>query len=271
MKSNICIFLLAIGLSMTVANTYAQVVTKSSDTATVKPKPPIPKVKPKGPKQISSEVSGGLRLNSNGWSLYCDLGKVKSKTPKQSDMFHNVRIYQFEFTEKKNPKEYKSSSSSGAGQGNYIYGKINNFYALKMGIGYRKMLAGKPDPGTVSIHWVNVIGLSVGFLKPYYLNVSGDPSAIKYKDPQKGEFLSQDRIESNAGFGKGLNEVSFVPGGHFKSAVHFDFSSNKKNVIAVETGVNIEYYSQPIALMAAVTPKPYFADLFIGVQFGKRK
>ena len=41
-------------------------------------------------------------------------------------------------------------------------------------------------------------------------------------------------------------------------------------MIGVETGVNVEYYTTPIQLMANESPTPYFVDLFIGVQVGKR-
>jgi len=227
-------------------------------------------VKPKGPKPITHEVSIGGRLNTNGWSIYSDIGKAKTKDMKHIDMFHNVRIYQVEFTEKKDPKEYKTTADNGSGTDTYIYGKVNNFYALKLGYGYRKLLVGKPDPGTVSIHWVNAIGVALGMEKPYYLNVYSDPTAIKYTDNTKVDFLNQGVIEGSAGFSKGLSEIKFVPGFHFKSALHFDFSANRKNVIGVETGVNVEYYTTPIQLMANESPTPYFVDLFIGVQVGKR-
>ena len=246
----------------------AQVITKSSDTAgkaienTIAPKP-------KGPKPILHEMSGGFRLNTDGWSIFTDIGKVKTKDIRHSDMFHNVRFYQLEFSEKKDPREYKTTSENGSGNNSYIYGKINNLYALKLGFGFRSMLVGKPDPGSVSIHWVNMGGIAIGFLKPYYLNTLSDPSAIKYLD-NKETFLNQNVIEGSAGFSKGLGEVKIVPGGHFKSALHFDFSSNRKNVIGVETGFNIEYYSQVVQLMANQSGTNYFLDLYIAAQLGRR-
>jgi hypothetical protein len=161
-------------------------------------------------------------------------------------------------------------SSSGAGSNTYIYGKINNFYALKLGYGYRKMLVGKPDPGSVSMHWVNAFGLSVGALKPYYINVYSDPNAIKYKDASKAAFLDQALIEGNAGFSKGIDEVVVVPGGHFKTAMHFDFSANKKTALGVETGINVEYYAQDLPIMANQQANAYFVDIYIAIQVGKR-
>jgi hypothetical protein len=122
----------------------------------------------------------------------------------------------------------------------------------------------------VSIHWVNAGGISIGLLKPYYLNVLQDPSVIEYKDPEKVNFLNQNIIEGSAGFSKGLSQISVIPGAHFKSALHFDFSTNRKNVIGIEAGVNVEYYTSAVPLMANQTAVPYFVDLFIAAQFGRR-
>jgi hypothetical protein len=227
---------------------------------------------PKGPKPITGEASFGYRLHTNGWSTYVDLGKVKSTNSKQADMFYNVTYLQLEFSEKKSNKQEKLTSEVNNGNGNpkYIYGKINNFYALKLGIGYRKMLAGKPDPGSVSIHWSNVISGSLGMQKPYYLNVYSDPNAIKYDEDSKTMFLAKSFITGSAGFGTGLSEIKMIPGGHFKSMLHFDFAANRKKVVGVETGISIDYYAEPVVLMVNQESKPYFIDLFMAFQFGKR-
>jgi hypothetical protein len=255
---------------MAAYHTHAQSVVRATDTAKKASRVPT-WARPKGPKAITGEMSVGLRLNSDGWSIFTDIGSVKSSDPKHSDMFYNVRLLQLEVSEKKDPREYQTTSKVGSGTDKYILGKINNFYAVKLGVGSRTMIAGKPDPGTVSIHWVNAGGLSLGLLKPYYLNAYiGDPTAIKYSDATKSTFLDPSQIESSAGFSKGLSEISIVPGVHFKSAVHFDFSTNRKNVIGVETGVNAEYYSKPVPLMAGQTAKPYFFDIYLAAQFGRR-
>jgi hypothetical protein len=270
MKGTIRTLIFSLACCTAAINVSAQALQPIRSSDTVKKAKPIPYTKPKGPKPISKEISVGFRLNSNGWSIFSDIGKVKAEDMKHADMFHNIRLYQVEFSEKKDPREIKSTSANGSGSNTYIYGKINNFYAVKLGWGGRKMFVGKPDPGTVSIHWVNAGGLSVGLLKPYYLNVYSDPTAIKYSESTKEQYLDQNLVEGSAGFSKGLSEVKIIPGAHFKSALHFDFSANRKNVIGVEAGANVEYYSQAVLLMAGQKPQSLFLDIFLAFQFGRR-
>jgi hypothetical protein len=232
------------------------------------------KMKPiKAPKPILHELAFGFRLNTDGWGIYSDYGKVKTQDLKHADIFHNLLYYQFEFSEKKDPKEVKINSTSTnrfGGSSSYRYGKINSLYVLKVGLGYQKMIAGKPDPGCVAIHWANTAGFALGMLKPYYLNVYGDPEAIKYSEATQGPFLDQNSIEGSAGFSKGLGEMAYVPGGYIRSALNFDFSTNKNTIIGVQVGANAEFYSQNMQLMANQPPKMAYYDMFIAVQFGRR-
>lgn len=276
MRSN-SLFFLCIGLVLAGSATAQQVV-YSSDSAKVVPVdstlpkwPPAPKPKP--PKPIVHEWSMGLRINSNGWGVFSDLGKARTKDLKKVDMFHNLTFYQLEIGEKKDPKEQNIPSTTVnkyGGTNSYKYGKINNFYAVKLGFGYQKMLAGKPDPGCVSIHWSTVAGFSLGLLKPYYLNLNSDPQAVKFDDDTREKFLNMSQISGSAGFSKGLDELQFIPGGHLKSAIHFDCSTNNHTVIGIEVGGNIDYYSQQIQLMANQPGTSAFYEIFIAGQIGRR-
>lgn len=253
---------------------HAQGVVNSSDSsALVKPTlpPPIAIIKPKAPKVISKEWSMGYRLNSNGWSIYSELGKLKTNDVKHIDMFHSVKFLQFEIGEKKDPRQekFKNENVAANGSNSYVYGKINNFYQLKLGAGYRKLLAGKPEEGSISIHWTTSVGGSLGLLKPYYLNVSGS-GVIKYSEDDEKKFLNNNYILGGAGFSSGLGELTYVPGGYLRSALHFDFSSQKKTLIAVEAGVNGEYYSSEVKLMAYNAPVTSFYEMFVSVQIGTR-
>ncbi|MEI8280487.1 MAG: hypothetical protein WCG87_12040 [Bacteroidota bacterium] len=246
--------------------------------------------RPKPPKPLRSEFSLGIRLNTDGWGVILDKGVVKPKNSKYGDMYYDVKLYEFELSEHKSPKETKITNTNGAlGTDNptpYIYGKINNFYTIKFGLGNRKMIAGKPEAGTVSIHWLYMGGISVGLLKPYYINTymsydssinATDPpgkQTIKYNPATHDAFLSLGKYEFNAigaaGFSKGLNEIKIVPGIFFKTGLHFDFATTRRMKLAVETGAIAELYTQKIQIMANDEAVPYFLGMYLGIQFGKR-
>jgi hypothetical protein len=243
--------------------------------------PVVKKVIPKRPKPLRTELSIGLRFNTGGWSIYADKGYVRSEETKLKDQFYNLRIFQAEFSEHKHPSEKKMAyldETTGEKSKSFIYGKINNFYSLKLGYGFRKMIAGKPEPGSVSIHWMGVGGLAIGFEKPYYINAYVDKDKtgtyneenIKYTDETKESFLNEYYIIGGGGFAQGLGEIKFVPGLQAKTGLHFDFAANKKTVLAIETGVSAEVYSRKVQLMARQEGKPYFVNLFASIQFGKR-
>jgi hypothetical protein len=240
-------------------------------------RPPVKKIKP-----IRTELSVGYRMNTDGWGVFVEKGYVRSQDYRESDKFQNIRLFQLELDEHRHPKEVKSKlgdqQPGSQSTKPFIFGKINNFYALKLGYGVRTMIAGKPEPGTVSIHWVNTGGLSLGMEKPYYIDgfIQQDnpgtlmPATFKYSDETAGSFLNPQYIRGHAGFMKGIDEIQFVPGVQARSALHFDFSGNRRTAMALEAGVAAEYYSRAIRIMANQDAKPYFVSLFASLQFGRR-
>ncbi len=238
----------------------------------------------KRPKPITNEWSIGARLNTDGYGIFLDLGKVKSENARESDRFYDIRLIQVEISEHKHAKETRSTNDYLAGIGTekpkpFIYGKINNFYTLKLGYGYRKLIAGKPESGTVSLHWVYAGGLSVGFLKPYYVDAyvpqdsrgTLSKESIKYEDMHKQAFLTKDLIIASSGFMTGWGDVKIIPGLHAKTGLHFDFSNSKNTIIALETGINAEIYTSGIPIMANQKASAAFLNGYVSLQFGRRR
>lgn len=285
MKRYSNIILLFVAMFFINVHLKAQTIQTSTqqDSATIKPVIKPKPIKIKKPKPISTELSVGGRLNTDGWSLLIDKGWVKTDDAKRSDKFYNTQLTQIEFSEHKHPKELKGTSTQLITNTNdkpkpYIYGKINNFYALKLGYGKRKMIAGKPDPGAISIHWVYLGGLSIGLLKPYYIDAyvpQDNPGtlareSIKYEGDYKDAFLAQQYIVGSSGWVKGIGETKFVPGLHAKTGLHFDFATSPKTKLALEVGLSGELYTQKIEMMANTKAFPYLLNAYIGLQFGKR-
>lgn len=230
----------------------------------------------KGPKPLRGELSGGVRINSDGYGIFVDKGWIKGGDQfgsNNKDRYYHVRLLQVELTERKHAKEIRTSNNVGAIGGfqnsSYILGKVNNFYMFKVGYGRRQMIAGKPDPGTMAIHWVYLGGFSAGLLKPYYINLNSR-GETKYNDTIIREFISPNNISGKAPFTKGFGELKFVPGIYFKSGLHFDFATKRKGLMALEVGASGEYYTQKVMQMVGQDPKALFFNLYASLQFGKR-
>ena len=212
----------------------------------------------------------GFKFNTDNWSMFYEHGKYKTIT--------KTNLWWLEFGERKHPKEEKVPTLS-ASQGfltisSYIYGKQNNFYYLKAGLGQQTLIGGKGNKNGVAVSAIYGGGLSAGLLKPYYIEVQ-NPSTnsrqeIKYID-NPTLFLDPSVIIGKASFGKGFNEIKFVPGAHARASLRFDYGRYNEVLSAMEVGVNAEYYSQTMPIMLLNPEKKFFFNAYIALVFGKRK
>jgi len=257
------------------SNAQSTSVIVSKDTLTKKTQ------RIKRPKIYRTEFSGGFRLNTDGYSFFLERAKLENLESRMRNRFFKARFFSLEFTEKKHPQEVKQRSKSTASGGEnperpFIYGKMNNFYAFKLGYGGRNLIAGKPERGNVAVSWVYNGGVSVGLLKPYYVQAfvyngsQFEEKSITYSDTSAAEFLTVQNIIGGSGFAKGIQEIKVVPGLHVRAAIHFDFAIKTNTVLAFESGFTAEIYTKKIELMALKEAFPYTANIYLAFQFGKR-
>ncbi|KAA2241906.1 hypothetical protein F0L74_18780 [Chitinophaga agrisoli] len=227
-----------------------------------------------GENNYEREFSMGGRLNTDGWSGFLELGYRKNRKV--------VNYFQFEFAEKKDPKEDKKPGRF-VPVGNfaytekpYIYGKQNNFYQAKLGVGQRYLIGGKGNKNGVEVNAIYYGGVSIGLLKPYYLKVQ-DPANDEERDVKYGTnpdldsaFVDPSKIIAGAGFGKGWGEITVVPGLHAKAGLRFDWAKFNEVVSALEIGVNAEYYTKDVPILVDQTGKKFFFNAYLSLQFGKR-
>lgn len=207
-----------------------------------------------------------LQLRTNGFGFFFEKGKMKSQ--------RNAFVYSIDFTEIKHPKEDKLPNGTGGFSfGNpYIYGKINNFYQLGLGVGQQRIIGQKGNKNGVAVSLVYKGGLSLGLLRPYYIEVdeNGLSHTIKYS-PETDSLFKFGFILGGGGLGKGWNEIKLKPGVYAKSALRFDFGRFNEVVSGVEVGVSAEFYSEKIPIMLLQKNKQFFYQGHIAVMFGHRK
>ncbi|TXF91615.1 hypothetical protein FUA23_00070 [Neolewinella aurantiaca] len=164
----------------------------------------------------------------------------------------------------------------------YVFGKQNQLYALRVGFGKRKYLSEKARQRGVAVGYSYEFGPTIGFLKPYYLEVdAGEPNSnrivdIKYTGDNASDFLNQDRIFGASAWTQGIDEISIRPGIHAKVAAHFGFGAYDEMAKSLEAGISADYLlgDTDIMIESDLTPgvsnSPLHVSLFINVQLGKR-
>jgi hypothetical protein len=212
----------------------------------------------------------GFKFNTDGWSMFYEHGKYKT--------INKTSLWWLELGERKHPKEEKVPTLS-ASQGfliisSYIYGKQNNFYYLKAGFGQQTLIGGKGNKNGVAVSAIYGGGFSAGLLKPYYIEVqnpsNGKKEEIKYTK-NDSLFLNPSVILGRGSFGKGFNEIKFVPGVHARAALRFDYGRYNEVLSALEVGVNAEYYTQAMPILLLNKERKFFFNAYISLVFGKRK
>ena len=206
----------------------------------------------------------GVELRTNGYGVFYELGKMKS--PRFST------LYKIEFTEIKHPKEEKLPNGAFAFGNPYIYGKVNNFYQLKLGFGQQIILGQKGNKNGVAVTGIYEGGLSLGLLRPYYLQIqdsTGSTRTIKYD--QDTSLFVNGRIVGGAGLSKGWNEIKVKPGVYLRTAVRFDFGRYNEMVQGIEGGLVLEAYSSKIPIMLYNKEHQIYFQAYIALVFGRRK
>ncbi len=206
----------------------------------------------------------GLMLRTDGYGIFYELGKMRTT--------RKTTTYDLELTEIKDPKEEKLPNGGFSFGNPYVYGKINNFYQLKLGVGQQYILGDKGNKNGVAVSALYNGGLSLGFLRPYYIQVEdvyGNIQTIKYS--QDTSLFLNGYIHGGGGLGKGWGEMKFRPGVYAKTGLRFDYGRFNEVVSALEVGISAEAYAQKIPIMLYQKERQLFFQGYITLEFGRRK
>jgi hypothetical protein len=206
----------------------------------------------------------GVQLRTNGYGVFFEKGIRRS--PRWTN------LYTLELSEIKSRKEEKLGSTESFFGNSFIYGKINNFYQGKLGYGQQYIFGQKGNKNGVAVTGSAVAGISIGMLRPYYLQVldsTGRENQIKYEDDSL-TFMGGP-ILGGGGLGKGWGEMKINPGAFAKVALRFDFGRYNESVQAMEIGFSTEFYAKEVLIMNYNPRKHLFYQMHIAFVFGRRK
>jgi len=209
----------------------------------------------------------GIKLNTDGYGISFEKGYSKS--------IKRATIYQIEITERKHQKEEKQSNLFSPAAP-IIYGKVNYFYPVKLGVQKQFLFANKSNKNGVSITGNVGGGISLGFLRAYELEVddqtNGGRKHIRYDSPDSLLFANPIGLNpSGPGLGRGWDNIKMTPGLYLKPGLRFDYGRYNDLLAAIEVGVIAEFYSKKIPQMLFNEEKQFFFSAYFTLMFGKRK
>lgn len=222
---------------------------------------------------MRKERSGNIMLHTLGYGLGFKMGLNKN--------YFVRRIIEFDLLEMKAPNQTKTYNDNFVNPKYYYYGKLNNLYILRAGLGYQHLLNRKPYWGGIEVRYFYSGGLSLGLAKPVYLYISYYRSdlvifATKTEkfDPTKNYPVTTPDytydIYGRAPVFKGFNEIKPYPGIYAKFGFNFDFGVLNDRVKALEVGIVLDGYPVGVPVMAFKDPYHIFVTGYLSFNFGKR-
>ncbi|MEP7107912.1 MAG: hypothetical protein ABI760_08015 [Ferruginibacter sp.] len=227
----------------------------------------------------------GFKLTSDGYGGFLEVGRAKS--------IRKALLFQLDISERKHPKEDKQSNPN-IPASPFIFGKINYFYPVKIGVQQQILFGNKTNHNGVSVTGNFGGGITLAFLRPYNLEVidigKGSRKLIRYESPDSSVYTNTGQPDyipdsllftnssllsflqvSGSGLGKGWGQIKVTPGLYAKAAVRFDYGKYNEMLNAIEVGATGEFFSKKVPQLVYVKPKQFFFNVYVSFLFGRRK
>ena len=222
---------------------------------------------------MNKELKGSIMLHTLGYGVGFRKGINKD--------FFERRMIEFDLLEMKAPNQEKTYNNNFMNPKYYYFGKLNNLYILRAGLGKTKLLNRKPYWGGVEVRFNYSGGLSLGLAKPVYLYMSYYHSDMVIYATKSEKFdpsltypvttptYSYD-IYGRAPVFTGFKEIKPYPGIYAKAGFNFDFGVLNERVKELETGLVLDVYPKGVPIMAYHSPYQLFLTAYFSFSFGKR-
>ena len=229
------------------------------------------------------ETTFNFTAMTNGWELGMDFGKIQT--------YYKTKYFRVSVGELKHPREKRSDFQGSGRPGlvstrSYIFGKQNNLYTVRAGLGTKRFLSEKSADKGVAVGINYQYGPTLGLLKPYYLEVfvvegltGQNTRTLRYTEENAARFTNPAGIQGGSNRLTGFSELKPTLGLHGRFSVHFDWGAFDEFVKAMDVGVAADFFFQQTPIMVddfgidaeVVENRNLFLNLFVTLQFGKRK
>lgn len=218
------------------------------------------------PVLMKNEATGGLIFHTGSWGI--QFRRSFNQTGYKKLMF------EADFVGMKHPKEIKSVNQAFDNARSYVYGKKNAFDILRLGAGRQHTVYSKAERNGVEVRALYSGGLSLGILKPVYLNILkptgtfGEFDVVTEKYDPNQHYI--DNIYGRAPFTEGLDQLFFKPGAYAKVGFNFEYAPIFEDVKSLEIGAIIDLYPEKIPIMAFAENKQFFLTFYLTIMYGRK-
>jgi len=223
-------------------------------------------------------------IHSGGFGLGFRWGNIRS-----------VERYTFqeaEFLQLRHPRAERNPGMGWIGTPRrYIYGGINQLFALRYGIGMQRTLSEKPYWGGIQVDYTLSFGAVLGLAIPQYLSMLHHDSTrpmgqqwytrVERFDPSNSRHTEWQFINGMGPLFRGLFNLRPYPGLYARFGFNFDFGRYQERVSALEVGIMVDVFPWPVPMMAReprgrpgyLEPDRnfFFFNFYIAYHFGRRR
>lgn len=209
--------------------------------------------------------SYGMHIHNLGWGLETRWGWYQGV---RKSTFFDLNISHL-----KNPKEYKMSSGY-QGSRSYVYGKLNDFWTLRAGVGVHRQMFEPNDWNGIDVGYQLSCGMSLGLLKPQYLIIlkfgptPDDVVEVEEKYNPSQHFI--ENIKGNGSFFSGLNELKPYTGAYLKAGMTFDVSQYEDEIRIFEVGATADLFPVKIPILYGEQNRRFYLAFYFAFRFGKK-
>ncbi len=224
----------------------------------------IVKQEEEGVIKYKKHTAFGIKLTTDGYGGFLEIGRGRS--------VKSALLFQLDIAERKHPKDHKQQIYSNTSP--EIFGKINFFYPVKLGVQKQFLFGNKGNKNGVSITGNVGGGFIIGLLRPYMVEVekNGERVFVQYNSADSTDYFLEPATHiGGPGFGTGWKYMKVTPGLYVKPALRFDYGKYNEMVSAVEVGLAAEFYTKKIPQIVYLKQKQFFFSAYVSIMFGRRK
>ncbi len=220
--------------------------------------------------KYDNEIAGGVIIHTNGFGANFRYGKFLTG--------FKQRMYQLEIANWKSSREIKSFNPFYEDVKGYVYGKLNTVTMFRPSIGTHKSFVSKQRLSGVSINYTALVGPTIAFLKPVYLEIGRNGSAnfqppyenisTERYDPEEHQYLN---IYGRAPLLKGIGELKLYPGIHTKLGLNFEYANTNDVLKAIEINLSADAFLEELPVMAFSDNQQFFLTLSVNLLYGIKK